>query len=181
MGKSEIEKNQTKIDTTKLYQKINIVHGEVNDITAEYQIYVSKKKDTFWNQWKIYKNGIIDSSKSKFYNLRIEKPKNDSMFKGTISFYSPADSIPKSKTSRDVTFIYLQRIKDSLIIKEIRTNKNVIHFNYKNFDSLSFVGFISDLRFIEIDSIPEKLLLNKTYFAIDSEISTNNTFIELLK
>src|SRR5690606_11560487 len=100
---------------------------------------------------------------------------------GRISFFSPADSIPKSKiNSRHVTFIYLQKENDSLIFKEIKTDKNVIHFDYKNFDNLSFVGYISDYRFIEIDSMPEKFLLNRNDFAIDSEISTNNPFIELL-
>ncbi|WP_146035285.1 hypothetical protein [Formosa algae] len=102
--------------------------------------------------------------------------------KGTISFYSPADSIPQSKiSSRNVTFLYLQRENDSLIFKEIKTNKNVIHFEYKDLDSLKFVGFISDLRFIEMDSVPEKLLLNRNFFAVDSEVSTNNSFVELLE
>jgi hypothetical protein len=172
-----------KQDTTKLYQKIRIVYGEENINSEEYEAYVSKKKDTFWNQWKFYKNGVIDSSKSKFYDLKVDGIKGDSILKGTISFYSPADSIPQSKiSSRDVTFLYLQRENDSLIFKEIKTNKNVIHFEYKDLDSLKFVGYISDLRFFEIDSLPnDELLLNRNFFAVDSEVSTNNTFVELLK
>ena len=177
-----IIKNETELDTTKLYQKINISYGNKNDITEEYEVYISKKKDSFWNQWKFYKKGVIDSSKSKFYNLKVEGNKNDSILKGTISFFSPADSIPDSKiSSRDVTFIYLQKDNDSLILKEIKSNKNVIYFDYKDFENLSFVGYISDLRFIKIDSFPEKLLLNRNFFAVDSEVSTNNTFVELLK
>lgn len=174
--------NRPKQDTTKLYQKFKIVFGEKNMNGEEHEGYISKKKDTFWNQSKFYRNGVLDSSRSTFYDLKVGGIKGDSILKGTISFYSPADSIPQSKiSSRIVTFSYLQRENDSLIFKEIKTNKNIIHFEYKDLDSLKFVGFISDLRFIEMDSVPEKLLLNRTFFAVDSEVSTNNTFVELLK
>ena len=179
---SELITNKSKQDTTKLFQKIRIIYGEENLNSEEYEAYVSKKKDTFWNQWKFYKNGSIDSTKSKFYNLNVEGKKGDSILKGMISFYSPADSIQKSKVeSREVTFLYLQRENDSLIFKEIKSDKNIIYFDYRDLDSLKFVGYISDLRFIKMDSMPEKLLLNRNYFAVDSEVSTNNTFVELLK
>ncbi|MGJ8594186.1 MAG: hypothetical protein ACSHXF_16675 [Aquaticitalea sp.] len=175
--------NKTEIDTSKLYQKINIPYYQNGELIGENEAYVSKKKDTFWNTWKFYKNGVIDSSKSKFYDLKVEGLKGDSILKGIISFYSPADSIPPSKvSSRDVTFLYLQREHDSLIFKEIKTNKNVIHFEYKVLDSLKFVGYISDFRFLEIDSLPnDEVLLNQNFFAVDSEISTDNPFVKLLK
>lgn len=174
--------NNNKQDTTKLYHKIKIIYGEEKKNSKEFEGYVSKGKDTIWNEWRIYKDGIIDSLKSKFYELKIEGNRRDSIFKGVISFYSAGDSIPQSKIDlREVLFIYLQRENDSVILKEIKTDKNVIQFDYKDFDNMSFVGYISDMRFVKIDSLPEKLLVNRNYFAIDSENSTNNTFIELLK
>src|SRR5690606_12250830 len=107
---SQIAENSVKQDTTKLYQKISDKYLDENKITSVYEFYVSKKKDTFWNQWRYYKNGVIDSSKSKFYEFEIGGNKNDSILNGRISFFSPADSIPKSKiNSRNVTFIYLQK------------------------------------------------------------------------
>lgn len=174
--------NNNKQDTTKFYHKIKIIYGEEKKNSKEFEGYVSKGKDTIWNEWRIYKDGIIDSLKSKFYELKIEGNRRDSIFKGVISFYSAGDSIPQSKIDlREVLFIYLQRENDSVILKEIKTDKNVIQFDYKDFDNMSFVGYISDMRFVKIDSLPEKLLVNRNYFAIDSENSTNNTFIELLK
>lgn len=182
INKDDALKTEIGIDTTKLYQKIGFSYGNENDITEEYEVYVSKKKDTFWNQWKFYNYGILDSTKSTFYTLKVEGKHIDSIFKGVISFFSPADSIPNSKIhSREVHFVYLQNIKDSIVYKEIKSNKNVINFDYKNYENLSFVGFISDIRFFKMDSIPEKLLLNQNEFAIDSEISTNNPFVDLLK
>jgi hypothetical protein len=171
-----------KKDTTKLYQKIRVQTGDKNISGGIYEGYVSKKKDTIWNQWKVYKNGAIDSSKSKFYELKIVTNKLDSTIKGVINFYSPGDSIKQTKiNSREVFFTYLQRENDSLVHKEIKTDKNIIEFDYKDFDDMNIVGFISDLRFVKIDSVPEKLLVNRNYFAIDSDVSTNNTMIELVK
>lgn len=175
-------KNKIELDTTKLYQKISISYNLNDEVTKKYEVYVSKKKDSIVNQLRFYKKGIIDSSKSKFYNLNISGNKNDSILKGEVSFFSPADSIPNSQiNSREVTLVYLQKEKDSIVYKEVKSNKNIIQFDYKDFENLSFVGYISDLRFIKIDSLPEKLLVNRNYFAIDSEVSTNNTLIELVK
>ncbi len=181
---TDSEQNKIELDTTKLYRKINIAYTNENDTTEEYQGYVSKKKDTFWNEWRFYEKGILDSSKSKFYELNVEELKGDSILKGRISFFSPADSIAKEKVySRSVTFLYLQKINDSMKFKEIKTDKNIIEFDYKDYGNLEFVGYISDIRFIKIDSLSTKgkILANRNYFAIDSELYTNNPFVDLLK
>ena len=177
-----IAESKIKLDTTKLYQKTTIKHRNEEELISEYEAYISKENDTIWNQWKFYKNGIIDSSKSKFYHLSITGKKGDSVFKGILRFFSPADSIPNSRIhSRTVQFSYFQKENDSLICKEIESDQNIIYFDYKDFDNFTFEGFLSDLRFIKLDSTDEKLLLNRNYFAVDSKVSTNNTFVELLK
>ncbi len=174
--------NKTKVDTTKRYQRINIQQTDGNELTAEFEAYVTKKKDTFWNTWKHYKNGVIDSAKSSFFTFKIKGNKNYSIMKGEVSFFSPADSIPESRIdSRKVTFVYLQKEKDSLYIKEIYTDKNTIEFDYKNYENYSFEGHIMDLRFIKIDSLPDELLLNRNYFTIDTKVWTDNIFVDLLK
>jgi hypothetical protein len=177
------EINDEKVDTSKFYQRINIPYIIDNKLTEEYEAYVSKKKDTFWNTWKFYKkNGVIDSSKSKFFDFHIVGKKSDSILKGKVSIFSPADSIPNSQiSSREVTLVYLQKENDSLIMKEIKTDKNIIEFDYKNYENYGFEGHIMDLRFIKIDSTPDKLLLNRNFFTIDTKVSTDNIFVDLLK
>ena len=178
----KVDVNKTKIDTSKRYQRITIQQTNGNELTAEFEAYVTKQKDTFWNTWKHYKNGAIDSTKSSFFTFKIEGNKNDSIMKGKVSFFSPADSIPKSRIdSRKVTFVYLQKEKDSVYVKEIYTDKNTIEFDYKNYENYSFEGYIMDLRFIKMDSLPDKLLLNRNYFTIDTKAWTDNTFVDLLK
>ena len=147
--------NKTKTDTTKRYQRITIQQGNENELTAEFEAYVTKEHDTFWNISKYYKNGVIDSSRSSFFTYKIDRQKEtDSIFKGEIKFFSPADSIPDSRIdSRNVTFVYLQKEKDSVYVKEIYTDKNTIEFEYKNYENYSFEGHIMDLRFIKMDSI----------------------------
>ena len=179
----KVNVNKTKIDTSRRYQRITIQQTEGNELTAEFEAYVTKQKDTFWNTWKYYKNGVIDSSRSSFFTYKIERQKEtDSIFKGEIKFFSPADSIPDSKIdSRKVTFVYLQKEKDSVYAKEIYTDKNTIEFEYKNYENYSFEGHIMDLRFIKMDSIPDELLLNRNYFTIDTKGWTDNIFVDLLK
>ncbi len=170
----------TPIDTTKLYQKIGWKGQIDKDLSQEIEAYVSKKNDTLINQYKTYRKGVLDSSLSKFYELKIEGYK-DSLIQGEIRFFSPRDSTPLNQVeSREVTFIYLQRENDSLVVKEIKTDTNFIKFPYRNYDDYTFVGFISDYRFITSTS-SDSLLLNRNLFAIDSEASTDNKFVELLK
>ena len=109
----EIFGDTSKIDTTKDYQKQSMIFKYPNQIEEHIEIYINKKNDTFYNEFKFYKRNKIDSLKSKFYILEIEGLKKDSLLDGKISFFSPADSIPKRKMeSRHVTFIYLQREND---------------------------------------------------------------------
>ena len=181
--KDSISRNIPFIDTSKIYQKRSFTYRIGNNEKLIEELYITKDKDTFLNQYKFYYKNKIDTSRSKFYDLKVEGYENDSVLKGTIKFFSPRDTVPLDKIyDRWVTFGFLQGNKDSLWFKEIETDTNVIHFNYVNFDSLTFSGYISDFRFIENDTIPSnKLILNRIYFAIDSEVSTNNAFIELLK
>lgn len=174
--------NKTEIDTTKRYQRITIQQNE-NGLTAEFEAYVTKQQDTFWNTSKYYKNGVIDSSRSSFFTYKIDRQKEtDSIFKGEIKFFSPADSIPDSRIdSRKVTFVYLQKEKNSVCVKEIYTDKNTIEFEYKNYENYTFEGHIMDLRFIKMDSLPDELFLNRNYFTIDNKAWTDNIFVDLLK
>ncbi|MCH4824652.1 hypothetical protein ML462_15890 [Gramella lutea] len=166
------------IDTTKFYQKIGWKTQIDNNTIQEIEAYVSKKSDTLINQLKVYNNGVIDPTKSKFYELKIEGFK-DSLIQGEISFFTPQDCT-SIKNKREITLTYLQREEDSLIIREIDTDTNYIEFPYRNFDNYSFVGVISDFRWIYNDS-SDSYTVYENYFAIDSEASTDNGFVELLK
>jgi hypothetical protein len=169
-------------DVTMKYEKIELEDHYSDNVMVTTEIYVSQKKDTFLNQQKIFENSVLNKKLSKYYEFSVNRRKKDTVFRGSIKIFSPADSISKSQISeREVTLIFLQENKDSVYWKEVKSKTNIISFEYQNFDSLNFVGYISDLRFFKIDSLEDKLLLNRNFFAIDSRTTTNNPFVELLK
>lgn len=168
-------------DTTKLYQKIT-VQQKLDDYSSnEIEFYVSKKNDTFWNQHKYYYCGVLDRTKSKFFNIDMRRNTIDSVIRGKIDFYSPLDTIPQSKiVSRSVVLSYLEKEKDSVHIKEIETEKNIIEFKWKNTGGFGFVGIITDYLTVQNDRLSDEVLIYINHYAIDSEISTNSPFIESL-
>ena len=169
-------------DVTMKYEKIELEDHYSDNVMVTTEIYVAQKKDTFLNQQKIFENSVLNKKLSKYYEFSVNRRKKDTVFRGSIKIFSPADSISKSQISeREVTLIFLQENKDSVYWKEVKSKTNIISFEYQNFDSLNFVGYISDLRFFKIDSLEDKLLLNRNFFAIDSRTTTNNPFVELLK
>ena len=85
-----------------------------NQIEEHIEIYTNKKNDTFYNDFKFYKGDKIDSLKSKFYVLEIEGLKKDSLLDGKISFFSPADSIPKRKM--ESRFLLKSRLSGCLFV-----------------------------------------------------------------
>ena len=162
------------------YKKLQLEESYGNGVRVLKEVYVSTKKDTFVNQIKTFENDVLNKKLSKYYELSINKSEKGSIFHGVIKIFSPADSIPITYLStRDVVLKFRQKSKDSTYWKEVKsnTNTNTISFTYKDFDSLNFVGFIYDLRFFEIEHRFDQLKFDKTLFAIDNRIKTNNPYI----
>ncbi len=178
LNSSDKHKN---IDSTKTFQKIGFIKNYGNYKIEEIEAYVNKQKDTFINQYRFYNNGILDSSKSKFFEFELTGPK-DSILTGKLQFYSPNDSLPLDKIhQRNVSFHYIQMKNDSLVFEKIEGITNIIKFPYSNYENFTFVGYVADLRFINMDSTNDSLILSSIRFAIDTEKSTDNMYVELLK
>lgn len=171
----------SKEDSTKQYQLVGWIYSFGNNKIEEIQAYISINNDTIINQYKYFNNGVLDSSKSKFFNLVISGPK-DSIMEGHINFFSPRDTVSQNDIyERDVSFTYLQIENDSLVFKEIKTDTNSITFPYKNFRDFTIMGYLSDLRFIKIKNTKDSLEVNKVSFAVDNKKFTENTYVELVK
>lgn len=176
----ESSKINNERDTTKQYYKIGLLNNLGSNKIEEIEAYVSKNKDTIVNQYRFYNNGVLDSTKSKFFELVISGPK-DSIMNGRIHFYSPRDTLPKEYVyQRNVSFRYIQMENDTLVIKEIDTDTNFIAFPYKNFWNFTFIGYVSDLRFINKEGNVDSVDVNWEKFAIDNKNFTNNIYVELL-
>jgi hypothetical protein len=170
-------------DTSKLYYKVGLLNNLGNNQIQEIEAYVNKENDTLVNQIRFYNNGKLDSTKSKFFELIISGPK-DSVMTGHVTFFSPRDTLSNKRIhERSVTFHYVQSENDSIVIKEIRGTTNSITFPYRNFMNFTFMGYISDIRFItkEITNDSLEVEVNHVKFAIDNNTSTDNTYVDLLK
>ncbi|RZS90507.1 hypothetical protein EV197_3496 [Aquimarina brevivitae] len=174
--------NELEIDTTKKYYKVRLMNNFKDNQIEIIDAYVDRKrKDTILNEFRYFNNGVLDSSKSKFFDLIITGRK-DSIMEGRIDFYSPRDTLPKEYIyQRNISFRYIQEEDDCIVVKEIETDTNSIKFPYKNFRNFTFIGYISDTRFIYKESTTDSLYVNFTKFAIDNKLSTNNIYIDLLK
>lgn len=160
------------------YEKLQLEDSYGNDVRVLKEVYVSTENDTFVNQIKTFENDVLNKKLSKYYELSLNKGKKSSIYQGTIKIFSPADSIPENYLStRDVVLTFRQESKDSTYWKEVKSNTNTISFTYRDFDSLNFVGFIYDLRFFEIEHRFDQLKFDKTLFAIDNRIKTDNPHI----
>jgi len=101
---------------------------------------------------------------------------------GRIDFFSPRDTLPQSSIyDRQVLFNYLQEENNCIVAKQIEIDSNMIKFKYKNFKNFTFIGYISDTRFIYKEEPSDLVDVNFVKFAIDTKMETNNIYIDLLK
>lgn len=174
--------NSPSFETIK-YDKVGLFYKHPGqNVVDEIEVYVSENGDTIFNQMRRLKAGEIDPSISKYYTLDLKGEETDSILKGTLRIFSPGDTIATDKLAeRQVTFNYLQRVGDTLIWKEIQTDKAVIHFDFRTFNKKTFMGFVTDHRYFKMTPGADQYLLVENFFAIDSKKQTENPFIRLLK
>lgn len=163
------------------FDKLGLVYEHPENHTVDqYEVYVSDRSDTIFNQMKRVKDGELDLSASKFYILDLKDGENDSIMKGSIRIFSPDDTIPTSRLQeRHVILKYLQRVQDTIEWKEIETDSNNIEFDFTPFNDRKFMGFVADYRYFKVDSSDNYLLI-KNFYAIDTEDETENPFIPIL-
>lgn len=166
-------------DTT--YTKKLIRNHYTNEDIEEIEIYISDKNDTIINQYKYYPNGILDTTKSRFYNLSVSKTKTKNLYHGEINFIS---FINKFKISRNekysLEFWYWQVTNDSTFITTTKFNqKNNISFNYFNVVDDNLSGII--ILTAENDTIEngkEKIRIRNLEMLVDNKTQTNNVFLK---
>lgn len=166
-------------DTTYI-KKLMRNHYPNKDI-EEIEIYISNNNDTIINQYKYYSNGILDTIKSRFYNLSVSKTKTKNLYHGEINLIS---FINKYKISRNekysLEFWYWQVTNDSTFITTTKFNqKNNISFNYFNVMDDNLSGII--ILTAENDTIEngeEKIRIRNLEMLVDNKTQTNNVFLK---
>lgn len=175
-SKENDTQEKTVIDTTKDYHKETFIYENKND-SWEAEVYIGKG-DTIVNQEKYYKSGILDSTKSTFYNLKLNySENNDSIANGNITLNLPKAGEKLKLTGQEIQFSYIQSENDSIYFKEVKTDKNNIAFEYKKFKDDQLEGVLWILRTFRHIPDNDSLLFTNQIMLIDNKIYTNNPFI----
>ena len=171
--------NPTKTSLTK-YDKKWVRYENLNGITlSEVELYISENGDTIsWNR-KIYENGVLDLTKSNFYDMDVKRT-TDSLIKGRITLNLELDYTVKGPVKeRELTVQFVNKYlgKKKAIVFESK-NKNYVDFEFKN-DNDTLIGLLTDYRRVDILQQPDSTRMIWSKFPVDNKSSTNNLFIHV--
>ncbi|PKP16390.1 MAG: hypothetical protein CVU07_07090 [Bacteroidetes bacterium HGW-Bacteroidetes-23] len=172
-----IEINETSNDT--IYTRLWINYPSVEKPNKSIEYYISSKTDTIFNQTKVYKNGILDTLKSEFYELEIYKTKKPNLYKGKIILHSRFDKLQiNDMNKRKLQFLYLE-FNDSLNLRSVSSkSSNQLEFEFINTKNNHLTGVLIQDVFRDTLINNEKLLnYGKTRILVDTDNETDNLFI----
>jgi hypothetical protein len=172
-----IEINEKNNDT--IYTRVWINYPSLEKPNKSIEYYISSKTDTIFNQTKVYKNGILDTLKSEFYELEIYKTKKPNLYKGKIILHSRFDKLQiNDMNKRKLQFLYLE-FNDSLNLKSVTTkSSNQLEFEFINTKNNHLTGVLIQDVFRDTLINNEKLLnYGKTRLLVDTNNETDNLFI----
>ena len=147
------------------------------------EIYINKNNDTIGFQTKTYENNILDSTRSKFYSLKLSKTINNKTLKvnsleGTLKYHF--DSIKEGKLI-GIFFIVSTKInnrKDKKTFKNYDFKKKELKFSFKNDnDTLMGIMFAQHTKDTIVNG-EKKVRIRKVIIAVDNHIETNNPFVD---
>ena len=175
----KIESSKRKRTEFTRYWTVNKVDDKNYNET---EIYVALGKDTVFNQYKTYKNGILDTIRSHFFELHVSKNLNDTVYLGNLKLFSSLDYEIKSKLlKRELTLHVFQKKSDSIYTRVFKSkNSNEIKFDYYQYKETIINALLFDNRTYEGSKIngDEMVRLTESMFFVDSKYKTQNPFIE---
>ncbi|MBC7000618.1 hypothetical protein [Cytophaga sp. FL35] len=181
-AESKIVESKKKVDNEK-YDRFWITYEYPDNLSEKVEVYVSKENDTIINQIITQENGIIDSTKSRFFELKLMKSKIPDTYNGRLNFYSSYDknskNVDKEKT---LSLSIFQNSRDSFYLETFKSKaSNEIEFKLINYESDQLVGIMTELRFIQFFDDNGKDMLNviTTELGVDNKQKTHNIGIEL--
>ena len=156
--------SESQNDTTEILHKFIEVSKDLNDnYKAEYKYLLNnKRKDSFLNEVRVYKNGILDTLKSRFYDLKVIKH-NGVNHSGRVFYRNYLDTLDLEINKQRWVILYLEQqiTKDSIAHEIFFSNDgNNIYYEYSDFDNGRISGYIVDTALIPLnkkDSLGEEI------------------------
>lgn len=163
-----------------LYKRKWIIVEHQNNLKEEVELYITKDRDTFVNQYKSFVNGVLDTLYSQYYELEILDTEKEHFYRAKIKFYHKFNNL-KDYVDKTSKFRYLSQNKDSLYLNELEIDSSEIEFVFENFYEKRLQGCIDQIIFTVSESIrngEEMLDVNWLELAVDSHIYTDNLFFK---
>lgn len=152
-----------------------------NNTREEYEIYITKERDTFVNQYKYLVNDVLDTLYSEYYELEISETDKEHFYKGKIELKHKFSNLRLDE--RTLNFSYLSQNKDSTYRTYLEFDKSEFEFVFENYRSKRLQGFIYQISSIKIDSFvngEQMVNINQLKLAVDSHSYTDNLFFEIM-
>ena len=182
-NKTELKEVETKntFDNEK-YDRFWITYEYPNKVSEKVEVYISKDEDTINNQTKFLNNGIIDSTKSRFFDFSLIKSEKPDTYNGVFHYYSEHDSNPKNvNKEKTLSLSIFQKSRDSSYFQKFESKaSNKVEFELVNYESDQLVGIMWEMRFIQ-QNVDGKDMLNviETHLAVDNKPKTHNIGIDI--
>ena len=169
------KKDRLSMDTLYTRSWININHPDGR--REEVEIYVTKSHDTIVNQYKLYRNDLIDTLVSEYYDFKFEKTKKPHFYKGTITLHSKYENLKlNKKNKRKLEFDFCEQNADSTSLKFLKSEKsNTINFEFENFYDQKLIGLLYQLT--TRDTTNDRINMNQIHILVDNNPKTNNLFL----
>jgi len=141
------------LNETQTEQRIVAIKDKINDSIFSEKEFIITKNDSFLNQLRIYKNGVLDTLNSSFFDLKI-LTNNGTNHSGQIYYRHFYDTLNLEINKKRFVLLYLeqQTEKDSIVKKVFMSEDgNNIYYDYSDFQNGYISGYINDTALIFSD------------------------------
>lgn len=143
------------------------------------ELYISNVGDTIQNQYVQYKNGVIDTLKSEFYDLEVLYTNEAHIYKGILTLHSRFDNLQINEKNRRRLQLMYDEFGDSISIGSvISESSNRLEFEFRNVISEHLTGvLIQDVFRDTIIDGDNMVNYSETRILVDTRDITDNISI----
>lgn len=142
------------------------------------ELYITKERDSFINQYKVFKDNVLDTLNSAFYDLVISETDKIGFYRGKIILFNRFKDVKlDTYNTRKLFFNFISQSKDSLWTNTITSDNTTIEFEFENYYAKRLQGFIFET--VTLLKNEDEVNVHQLEIAIDNYNFTNNIFFQL--
>lgn len=153
----------------------------LDTIREKYEVFISGKKDSIYNQSFRFKENKIDTVNSEFYTLNISKTNIKYIYQGVLTLYNKHYKLKiDSENERITEFHFFEQNKDSVWISEVKSeSSNQLKFKFENYYNDKLYGMLTQLTLrdtiIDKDSM---ITISNSYLIVTNKVKNSDFYIK---